>query len=165
MTEALCELLTAFKTAKLAEQWSGSALPSHATVTQSFASVARRSADVSTRMLVGGSACKAALIADFDESRRPYVPKILRLEAWFKILFTFYMFRTIKCLCMGNACCSFCHLLTGPPHRRQHGVGVRLGRGLGMHRAWSGFYRRDVRLRDHPCQDLEEIRRQLVQHG
>ena len=48
-----------------------------------------------------------------------------------------------------------CHLLTGPPHRRQHRAGVGLGRGLGIHGAWSGFHksRRDVRVRDHPCQD------------
>ena len=98
---------------------------------------------------------KPALIADFDESRRPCVPKILRLEAWFKMLFTFYMFRILEFLGLGDACCSFCHLLTGPPHRRQHRAGVGLGRGLGIHGAWSGFHksRRDVRVRDHPCQD------------
>ena len=45
--------------------------------------------------------------------------------------FTFYMFRTLRLLCEGNAfCSSFCHLLTGPPHRRQHRAGVGLGRGL-----------------------------------
>ena len=98
---------------------------------------------------------KPALIADFDESRRPCVPTILRLEARFKMLFTFYMFRIFEFLGLGDACCSFCHLLTGPPHRRQHRAGVGLGRGLGIHGAWSGFHksRCDVRLCDHPCQD------------
>ena len=55
----------------------------------------------------------------------------------------------------GNAFCSSCHLLTGPPHRRQHRAGVGLGRGLGIHGTWSGFYksRCAVRVCDHPCQD------------
>lgn len=141
------------------KQWSGSAAPQLTAATQLSLSASQTSpAEVRTSQ----QECqfevvhaKPALIADFDESRRPCVPRILRLEAWFKMLFTFDMFRIFEFLGLGDACCSFCHLLTGPPHRRQHRAGVGLGRGLGIHGAWSGFHksRHDVRACDHPCQD------------
>ena len=125
------------------KQWSGSAAPQPTAATQLSVSASQTSpAEVRTSQ----QECqfevvhaKPALIADFDERRRPCVPRILRLEAWFKMLFRFYMFRILEFLGLGDACCSFCHLLTGPPHRRQHRAGVGLGRGLGNTRRLEWF--------------------------
>ena len=96
---------------------------------------------------------KPALIADFDEDRRPCVPKIFATGGGMLLrhCFEFYCPKNTLTRNLGTSIYSMfetfvgcgrkpsCHLLPGSPQWRQRRAGGRLGQGLGIHGTWSGL--------------------------